>query len=1678
MKTVRKHTATLNLPTLKLEGGLFLPDVLEKAALGQARLQAEADYGIPKGLKLKDEYSRAFQIACAQWRSFAPLLERTDFDAQRATATFVTELLRDAFGYVSVGAVTGMDLGGRNYPITHLANASHQPLYQQHPLPIVVAPHTLGLDDAHTSFAIVGSGSRKKTAFQLAQELLNASPDHQWALVTNGKTLRLLRDAATLTRPSYLDIDLQDLLSGQRFAEFAYVWRLLHASRAGLVGGTADAPAPVVWESWREAGQEEGTRVRDGLRLGVTEALITLGQGFVQHPANDALRQALQDGSLTKEAYFAQLLRLIYRFIFVFSVEERGLIPNAPQQEEDFTTARTKQAASQTYAQGYALARLRDMALRRRARTRFDDLWQGVKIVFKGLGHGELRLGLPALGGLFAPAQCPALDDAQLTNADLLSAMKSMRWAGQSGGSLAPIDYRNMGTEELGSVYESLLELVPEVDLHARTFGFVGLTSEGSTAGNDRKLTGSFYTPDSLVQELIKSALDPVIEQRLAANPGNPIEALLSIRVLDPACGSGHFLLAAARRLAERLAALRSPDGVVTPQAYRHALREVIARCIFGVDRNPMAVELARTALWLEGFEEGRPLGFLDHHLQCGDALLGLTDLHALEKGIAKDAFKALSGDDKEVCKQLAKANAAGLKQIAKDIQSGQVLLVFDNATGLQTLRAIEALSSETPEEVAAKEQAYIQFCEQSAHSPLGLAADLMVGAYLMTKTADTVALVPTSASLHAALTAPHTLQEQDTVHSATVAAAHAACQQAQVLHWPLAFPQVFATGGFDCVLGNPPWERIKLQEEEFFATRHPAVAAAKNKAERSQRIQWLSEGVLSQHLYPTENAHHTPTESVAEQRLYAEFVIARRVAEAASVFMHVDGPEGGRYPLTGVGDVNTYALFSETILQITSPTGRAGFIVPTGIATDDSTKTFFGHIVSHRRLAKLLSLYEIRAWFKATDDRKSFCLLTLGESETAEFLFDAKTVVDFGKWQKWFKLTPDEFRLINPNTLTCPVFRSAHDAELTKKLYSTAPVLIREAEWQGTGKGAKLIEPEVNPWGISFSTMFHMSNDSHLFKDSGASGLLPLYEAKLVHQFDHRWATYTPSGDTRDMTLAEKQDPRSGVTPRYWVDQRDVWLRLTKLPDGLRKAMRDRNEVATVLGVTQLLFGHWLAARCSIDGIASSNLQSLKVYPAWQAFVQQHPFAQQVAPVSLGLCGDNPPCLKPLDENYLPAQGSFEVEMSNERASTAWYAVDSQALEQMLAFTAKHSDLVEATQALESAKDVLELAERWLEMSCPKWLMGWRDIALRSVERTVIASLMPLAGVGNKAPLLLLGASISVRQAAAFLGNLSALVFDFVARQKIGGTTLNYFYMKQFPVLPPERYTEADLAFIVPRVLELTFTAHDLSGWAQDLGYIGLPFAFDPDRRAVLRAELDAYYARLYRLPRAELCYILDPAEVMGADYPSETFRVLKNGEIRDFGEYRTQRLVMREFDRMALAEVSGEAYTSLLIPPPGEQAQPSYSSHGVIQDETDAHLAGLLLTMIRQPGKLLRRHLTDAIAMAALPASWPKFVDVVGVGVINVFLQRSPGIFDAQRLTGARIQTWLRHFESTGVIRMESQTGMLVAAPDAAMPSYAFADEETVRVASLFAQAVAQAAASTGTQEEQPADISVKRA
>lgn len=1421
----RKNHDNFIYSSMHLEGALFVPDLLEKVALGEQSFQADADYHIPKGLKQHDEYGRAFQIAQAQWKSFSAQRERQDVDVVTITRAFVQEMLRDAFGYSDLQPTATIEINGRRYPVPFMAAGR---------VPVFVAPHNLSLDETDFRFAVEGSGSRKKSVFQLAQEFLNASAECTWALVSNGLQLRLLRDAATLTRPSYLEFDLEAILSDVRYPDFAALWRILHVSRAGQPGTSGNS---CIWEQWRQEGQAQGTRVREGLRRGVTSALIALGEGFLRHKENDHLRKSLQDGSFTKDDFYQQLLRLVYRFIFLFTVEERVLL-HLPDETPQGVKAR------KAYADGYSLKRLRTRALRRVGFDLHDDLWQAQLIVFRCLVKGEPRLALPPLGGLFAPTQCATIDNCGLDNQALLTAIRHLRWS-LIDRAMAPVDYRNMGPEELGSVYESLLELVPDVDLHARKFTFINLSDEGSTAGNARKTSGSYYTPDSLVQELIKSALEPVIEQRLAAQPENPTRALLSTTIIDPACGSGHFLLAAARRLAERLAQYQSTDGAVKASDYRHALREVIAHCIFGVDRNPLALELARTALWLEGFEPGRPLSFLDHHLVCGDALLGVTDLKQMAAGIPDGAYKPLSGDDKSVCKTLMQFNKAGRKSIGARKHGPELFSPQEWQDSLAQLDKLEVMPDETPDEVAAKETAYEDFLHQARENNLAHSADLFMGAFLIPKS-DKISpdMIPTSETLGIELYGG----PRDSNHELRLETARKYCRQARVLHWPLVFPLVFAKGGFDCVLGNPPWERIKLQEEEFFATRNKDVAVAKNKSERGQRIQWLSEGMLARHLYP--ELLYSEQQGLLEQNLYDEFLSERRTAEAASLYAHINGDEGGRYPLTGVGDVNTYALFAETISQIVSKDGRAGFIVPTGIATDDSTKVYFESISQSGKLSSLFGFKEIRKLFPSTDSRDPFCLLTLGMSSSTDFVFQALSVEHLYDPYRRFVLSSEDFSLLNPNTRTCPVFRSRMDAELSRKIYSQVPILIREASDK---------EPGNNPWGIRLNTMFHMSNDSHLFEDFDGGEHLPLYEAKMIHQFDHRWATYGVNNEGKeevdDVTLTDKKNPDYNLRPRYWVKEREVLARIARVPRAVAQAYTSNDGKKLLIA-----FANWVEASRGDDLLIESFHESRNAL--------------------IKLAGELFAAL-PLDPKD-------------------WRDL------KIKADALNFHPLSEAElQLIKKSHDVWRAADKLMDGRSPRWLLGFRGIARAADERTLISAITMRMAAGNSLPVLMDIDSINPKRVACLAANLNSMVTDFAVRFKVGGINMNFFIVKQFPVLSPDRYNDQNIDFIVTRVLELTYTAHDLKPWAEDLGYSGEPFPFDPERRAQLRAELDAYFAHLYGLTRDELRYILDPADVEGPDYPSETFRVLKNNDEKAFGEYRTGRLVLAAWDALERQEL-----------------------------------------------------------------------------------------------------------------------------------------------------------------------------
>ena len=423
------------------------------------------------------------------------------------------------------------------------------------------------------------------------------------------------------------------------------------------------------------------------------------------------------------------------------------------------------------------------------------------------------------------------------------------------------VDYRNLGSEELGSVYESLLELHPAMNADAKVFELMTLS------GNERRTSGSYYTPDSLVQFLVDSAVTrPVVEERLRGKKGLDAEkAVLQIKVCDPACGSGHFLIAAAHRLARHLARIRTGEAEPGPEEYQHALRDVISRCIYGVDLNPMAVELCKVSLWMEAIERGQPLSFLDHHIKCGNSLLGTTPA-LVSGGIPDDAFKAIEGDVRAVANGLKSRN----RRERQDIEQGQGDLFSADtsfANVAQSIAELNLSAENSIAEVHAKQDSYEQSLARDDFQNASLLADTWCSSFLWAKDESDIALrCPTSRSIQ------DLEQNPDSLDSAAKGEVRRLSEQYSFFHWHIAFPDVFNSElcrGFDIVLGNPPWERFKIQEQEWFASRRPDIANARNAAQRRRMIRSLEE--------------ENPS-------LLAEYLCARRVAEGHSHIVRNSG--------------------------------------------------------------------------------------------------------------------------------------------------------------------------------------------------------------------------------------------------------------------------------------------------------------------------------------------------------------------------------------------------------------------------------------------------------------------------------------------------------------------------------------------------------------------------------------------------------------------------------------------------------------------------------------------------------------------------------------------------------------------------------------------------------------------
>lgn len=535
----RRHHQ-LSFAAIEITGGLLTPDSLSKIADPDSDAATRRGYGVPEGLDLRDEIARAFRIATHMWKRF---------DAARRTDPLVTrqvlpDLLKQAFGFDTLVAVQPAHKGERVFPLGHAALGGR--------VPVVIAPapaeavRRTGLDVSHDAFADV---SRRRSATLLLQEYLNAAEESLWGIAIDGLTLRLLRDNLSLTRPAWIEIDLAKIFDEDLYADFSALWLLIHQSRFGAPDA---APSDCWLETWRERGRVDGVAARKQLRVGVEAALLELGRGAVEHPANGDLRAALADGSLTPQGLYEELLGTAYRLIFLFAAEDRILLhpPDAPRE------------AREAYAQGYAIGRLRERCMRRAAWDRHHDAWDGLRAVFRALARGAPGLGLPALGGLFDPGRSPFLDACRIANRRLMAAIFRLAWIRPPGQSLARVNWRDMEAEELGSVYEGLLELIPEVSADARHFGFRDMTGP---AGSERKRTGSYYTPDALVKLVLDTTLDPLLDEAEIRGGADPVAAILKLSILDPACGSGHFLLGAARRAASRIAALRSPAPPAAP---------------------------------------------------------------------------------------------------------------------------------------------------------------------------------------------------------------------------------------------------------------------------------------------------------------------------------------------------------------------------------------------------------------------------------------------------------------------------------------------------------------------------------------------------------------------------------------------------------------------------------------------------------------------------------------------------------------------------------------------------------------------------------------------------------------------------------------------------------------------------------------------------------------------------------------------------------------------------------------------------------------------------------------------------------------------------------------------------------------------------------------------------------
>lgn len=1159
----------------------------------------------------------------------------------------------------------------------------------------------------------------------------------RWGILTNGSKWRLYFSGARSVSEQFFELDIAAILNlpGHNEGLFALNeddrrhWLkvfLLIFRREAFVPAGADP------RTFHEKALEEGKFYEER----VAEDLSNKVFGEVFPDLVRAIVKAAPEADL--QAVREAALILLYRLLFILYAEDRDLLPVKDTRYDDYGL-RNK-------------VRL-DVKERKDKNDVFSETaaryWGAMADLFIAIDQGDASIGLPPYnGGLFDQERHAILTNIRIPDAVMARVIDALSFEVTADGRKY-INYRNLSVQQLGSIYERLLEYEvtrdgDEITVQPNIFA--------------RKGSGSYYTPDDLVQLILTETLEPLVGERKRAfrdkitelegstraadrkigqlRLHDPATALLDLKICDPAMGSGHFLVSLVDFMADQVITAMAEAELDAPEEWgdyisplgeridtirntilanaderdwtideeqlddRHIIRRmVLKRCIYGVDKNPMAVELAKVALWLHTFTVGAPLSFLDHHLRCGDSLFGSWVKKGIDKAATYGTPLLLHEPMKRALRAASKMQIVeGLTdaEIAEAHRSADVFAEVEDMTApldalLKLIHAIDWLNIKGK---AGKDALKIFFDGQ-----FGDPLDIAMGKK-----------------------EPKTKREEGQRFAEILGQARMLIAEENFLNWQVTFPGIWSdweeddlTGGFHAVIGNPPWDRMKLQQVEWFAERRPEIAMAARAADRKKMIAALEE---------------------ADDPLAQDYAKASERAEAGTRMAR----KGGDYPLLSGGDVNLYSLFVERAMTVVKQDGLIGLLVPSGIASDKTAAKFFKGVATEGRLKTLYDFENGRQgrtggpFFPDVHRSFKFCALVASPSPTehaAQCAFFLHDVSDLSEEGVRFALSADDFARVNPNTGTAPIFRSKRDADLTTVIYGNAVPLVDRSS--GT---------EVKSWPVKYATMFHMTNDSGLFRTrkeleeqesayplggntfgSVSGNWLPLYVGRMIHQFDHRAASVEVNEENLHnaalsgaVSEEQKADPNFVPTPQYWVPETEV-----DLPSGI------------------------------------------------------------------------------------------------------------------------------------------------------EWTIAFRDIARATDARTMIAAIVPKAGFGNKAPLLLpedVGTYLVC--ADLIVANLNSLALDFVARSKVHSTSVNWFIAEQFPMISQDQFENvrfgAKSAAEVVReaVLELTYTAHDMAPFARDMGYVDeagtvkRPFTWDEERRLVLRAKLDAVFFHLYGITdRDDIRYI-----------------------------------------------------------------------------------------------------------------------------------------------------------------------------------------------------------------------------